>query len=88
MKSVEDEYFVVLQATKQTLNAFVVVKKTQSPKAYLSVFLMPFDCVGVEMHIEGHILEIRCRVCQNKDGRCLLEAGRSGKQVNRLKKSL
>ena len=49
---------------------------------------MPFDCVGVEMHIEGHILEIRCRVCQNKDGRCLLEAGRSGKQVDQLKKSL
>ncbi len=40
------------------------------------------------MRIEGHILEIRCRVCRNKDSRCLLEEGRSGKQVDQLKKSL
>lgn len=62
-------------------------KKMQSPKAYLGVFLMPFDCVGVEMHIEGHILEICCRFCQNKEGRCFLEAGRGKRQVNLLKKS-
>ncbi len=38
---------------QKTLNTFVVVNKTQSPKAYLGVFIMPFDCVGVTMHIEG-----------------------------------
>ena len=52
---------------QKTLNTFVVVKKTQSPKAYLGVFIMPFDCVGVTMHIEGHILEFRCCIFQNKD---------------------
>ena len=59
----------------------------QSPKAYLGVFLMPFDCVGVAMHIEGHNLEICCRFCQNKDGKCSLETGRGKRQVNLLKKS-
>jgi len=77
----------VVISYQKTLNTFVVVNKTQSPKAYLGVFLMPFDCVGVEMHIEGHILEICCRFCQNKDGRCFLEAGRGKRQVNLLKKS-
>ena len=59
----------------------------QSPKAYLGVFLMPFDCVGVEMHIEGHILKILCCFWQNKDGRCSLETGWGKRQVNLLKKS-
>ena len=57
---------------QKTLNTFVVVNKTQSPKAYLGVFIMPFDCVGVTMHIdilEGSVPEyifVVEKYCPNK----------------------
>lgn len=49
---------------------------------------MPFDCVGVTMHIKGRVLEIYCRVCQYKDDRYDLKVKRNKKQVKQLKKFL